>query len=500
MLWHTNGSDCALRRPFSSEKCDEHPGTLNSGSGGADGHIYADEVTPSRRTGLSGPCAESTALTKTKSQKARARANKRAPRIVGQGSYDFKNFITPMRQALKPILKEALIKGGGALGQLTNVPGGRNAGAALGKRISKLIGSGDYTTNEVSVNSLIGASKSAVPSATFGDDGTMIRVKRREFLGDVLTSGVAGAFKNYAYAINPGLASTFPFLSQLASNYEEYCFDGLVFEFITSASPYISTSALGTVIASMEYNAASPVFSSKFTMENSSAAVSTRLDKSLMYGVECASGSNAQNCYYVRAGTSTIPLTSTDLGNFQIAVAPGVGVPTASVVGELWVTYDVALKRPVLYPARVGSLSYYATACSASAPAGTAVTTTSSGRLSGATVTTASANNLAWTLPGVIGDVVQLTWTYVGTANVTAAPTYAHSGCEARLGLLGDFTVSNAISPSGTSVTRATLTALIRMTSTSATVICTFSANSIPVGTGAFSAVVLGNSDVTSTF
>lgn len=55
MLWHANGPDSALRRCFGDEECDEHLGTLNSRSGWADRHIYADEVTRSRRTGLSGP-------------------------------------------------------------------------------------------------------------------------------------------------------------------------------------------------------------------------------------------------------------------------------------------------------------------------------------------------------------------------------------------------------------------------------------------------------------
>lgn len=443
-------------------------------------------------------------LTKTKSQKARARASNRVQtRIMGSGSYDMKSFINPMRQALKPILKEALINGGGALGSLVNVPGGRSMGASLGKRISKLLGSGDYTTNEVSVNSLINSNKSTLPSASFGEDGTEVRVRRREFLADVLTSDVAGAFKNYAYSINPGLSTSFPFLSQLAANYEEYCFDGLVFEFVTSASPYISTSALGTVVASMEYNASSPVFTSKFTMENSAAAVSTRLDKSLMYGIECARGQNAQNCYYVRTGTSDVPLNSTDMGNFQLAIAPGAGVPVSSVVGELWVTYDVVLKRPVLNPSRVGSMTYTATGASTAAVAGTSnKVTTTSGRLTGATFTSGTLTGI-WTLPGLVGDVVQVTVYHSGTATTTwAIPTLTYTGCEAKLGLMGDTTVStNSIPGAVASTTRTVTNVLVKMTASLATITATYTSGVLPTAASVYvSAVVLGNSDVETAF
>lgn len=407
-----------------------------------------------------------------------------------------------MRQALKPMIKDALIAAGGTAGSLTSVPGGRALGMRMGRKLSKLLGSGDYTTNEVSVNSLINPTRGTAPSSSFGDDGTLIRLKRREFIGDVMTGSVAGAFANYSYPLNPGLPSTFPFLSQLAANYEEYCFDGLVFEFVTSASPYISTSALGTIIASMEYNASSPAFASKFSMENSAAAVSTRLDKSLMYGVECAVGSNVQNCYYVRRGTSTLPLTSTDLGNFQIAVAPGVGVPASSVVGELWVTYDVCLKRPTLNTSRVGSMSYIGTAASATVPAGTKTTLITTGRLSGSTFTNTTTLNAVIALNGMVGDVVQISLLHVGGSNTYTLPTITPSvGCVLRLGVLGDPAASSQYSPGGIATIRTQMTILVQLTAIVANLTLTYVASAIPSGAVVnMSAVVLGNAENESAF
>jgi len=338
----------------------------------------------------------------------------RQPRIVGSGAYNMKPMLASLREAIKPAVKQALISAGGVMGSSL---GSASAGNELGRRISRLIGTGDYESNETYANSLIKGA--TTPNISFGKTALAIRVKHREFLGDISTGAVAGAFTNYAYAVNAGLRNTFPYLSQLASNYEEYCFHGLVFEFISTASPYSAASALGSNVAAMEYNAAAPLFTSKFAMENSTAAISGRLDKNLMYGVECASNSNVQNCYYVRSGTSSLPLTTTDMGNFQFAVAPASGVPANSVVGELWVTYDCSLDRPILNLDDVGFFHAYRTAvAAATAPLGsTATFTRSSGSLSGSSV---SSTTLSFASCN-IGDVLLISVSWTGTVAAAIA-------------------------------------------------------------------------------
>lgn len=342
-----------------------------------------------------------------------------------------------IRSALKPIVREALSQGGAALGGLSG-SSGAIFGKAMGQKLSKIIGSGDYQTN-TSVNALI-TPPGGPASASFGDDGQTIRIRKREFLADVLAPSEAGRFTNYAYSINAGSRETFPFLSQMAANYEEYCFDGLVFEFISSASPYIANSALGTVIASMQYNAEAPDFATKYTMENSSAAISTRLDKNLMYGVECAKGANAQNCYYIRTGTSTLPLTTTDLGKFELAIAPSAEVPLNAVLGELWVTYDVCLKRPVLEPSRYG---FYHQVRSGVSPANPFGTTTVSLANGGIGYWRMVSNNTITFSDAVVGDQWLFVWSVVGTVNAAGVP--AVPGITATGGVLAkNFLISSA--------------------------------------------------------
>jgi len=398
-----------------------------------------------------------------------------------------KNIGASLKTALAPLVKDnkevkrLLINAGAAVGG-TMGPIGSAAGVHLARRISRLIGSGDYATNNVNVNSLINP-KGAEPAMSFGARGSMscIRIKHREFLGDVFTSSTAGGFVNYSYAINPGLRASFPFLSQLALNYEEYQFAGLVYEFISTASPYLSSSALGSVIASMEYNPISSPYASKFAMENSAEAVSNRIDKSLMYGVECAKQSNTQTAYYVRSGTTTAPLTSTDMGTFQLALAPGSSYPVSSVVGELWVTYDVCLDRPCLNTSRPGAARLTRGNVSTTNLFGNTQSTTnfSSGVLSGFS-STATVVSLGTNL--AIGDVVHLTFYWSGTAGVSGIGAFTLSGCQNYNALNNNSTHTEVAPTVGTSSASLILDYYVQITNATAPTITANATNTGPLG------------------
>lgn len=407
------------------------------------------------------------------------------PVLKGSGAYS----MGEVKSALKPIIREALASGGAAIGGLSGIPSGGIFGREMGRKLSKLIGSGDYQTN-TSMNELIHP-PGGPASLSFGEDAHTIRIRRREFLADVLAPSVPGTFKNYVYAINAGNRSTFPFLSQLAANYEEYCFDGLVFEFISSASPYVSNTALGTVIAAMQYNAAAPTFENKYTMENSAFAVSTRIDKNLMYGVECAKGSNAQNCYYVRSGASPLPLTTTDLGNFELAVAPSVSVPASTVLGELWVTYDVVMKRPVLNESRYGLYHLHSPNASASIPLGNSGYIDQQTNFGAVNFRWASQSTLAFD-DAVVGDNFLLTYAYIGSTAATGTATIAGIDSGASTGIAafngfanttGEDAVSYVVSAPVVAATSVTFNSMFTATSSSGVIKFATTSTNWPAGT-----------------
>lgn len=336
-----------------------------------------------------------------------------------------------INNVVKPAVKSALMMAGTSSGALMGGTAGasmggpsgaligKQAGSAMGgmvaAKISKLIGSGDYATTDTRCNSLMcGQPK---PYDSFGSNGG-VRITHREYLADVFTSNVSNQFSITAYSINPGLSQFAPFLANLAQNFEEYHLNGLIFEFISTTSPYTTGNSLGSVITAMEYNAAALPFNNKQQMENSDFSISTRFDKNIMYGVECKDP--AQNKFYVRSGISPLPLTTTDFGIFYIATQPGSTFPTSSTIGELWITYDVVLLKPKISLARFGYGHWFGFGSSVSAlyanPATVATSSVLYGTLASATLSQLSASTFSITLPSSNpGDVYQVIVTLIAT-------------------------------------------------------------------------------------
>jgi hypothetical protein len=211
-------------------------------------------------------------------------------------------------------------------------------------------------------------------------------MQHREFITDVYSPKDPGNFSIEAWQVNPGLANTFPYLAAIAQNFELYRIKGMMFEYISSTSPYNTNSAMGTVILSALYNSNSPPFRNKAEMENSDFAISARPDKSLVYGLECAS--NVQNMYYIRTGEdSTTPITATDLCTLYFGTNLPSTWPVSSPLGELWVTYDIEFARPKANQLRFGSywLNLVSTSASPWVPSGGPV---AYGNLNGVTYST----------------------------------------------------------------------------------------------------------------
>jgi len=216
------------------------------------------------------------------------------------------------------------------------------------KFLNWISGRGDY---KVSANSLVDSG--APPS--FVSDGNGFRVRHREYIRDIVSTGAV--FNNYPLAINPGLPETFPWLSSIASNFEEYELHGLLFEFRTLSAVAVSSTntALGAVVLATNYDVYDPAFSNKQQMEAYEFSCSGPPCASLLHPVECAPRQTVNPIKYVRTNGTVPPagdLRMYDMGLFQIAT---VGQQAVSNIGELWVTYDVKFLKPKL-PAVVGEV------------------------------------------------------------------------------------------------------------------------------------------------
>lgn len=244
---------------------------------------------------------------------------------------------------------------GGLLGTLLGTalggPGGGMMGGTLGKlggaALSSIFGHGDYqVTNGPAIkeNNLLSNGGNAANIPQFGTGKVACNFKHREYIGDIISSATAGAFKIDSFNVNPGLPTTFPWLSGVVgANFQQYRLNGMAFEFRSMSGDALNSvnTALGSVIMSSDYDSADAAFTSKQQMENTEYGVSCKPSVNMLHAIECARSQTSISELYVRNfGVPTgTDIRLYDMCKFYIA---SVGCQGTSVnLGELWVTYDV---------------------------------------------------------------------------------------------------------------------------------------------------------------
>jgi hypothetical protein len=245
--------------------------------------------------------------------------------------------------------------GGGMLGGLY---GQGKLGSQIGSKvgsylhyIGKIFGSGDYVTTSdgVKSNSLMGSNQ--IPS--FGSNKNEVRIRHREYLGDVISSSTAGAFNIQSFEINPGVLASFPWLSQVCgASFQQYRLNGMVYEFRSMSADALNSTntALGQVIMATDYDSKDNVFTTKQQMENTMFGVSCKPSSCMLHAIECARSQTSVSELYIRAGAvpSGADIRLYDIGRFSIATNGCQG--TNVNLGELWCSYDVTLLKQIDQP------------------------------------------------------------------------------------------------------------------------------------------------------
>jgi len=195
---------------------------------------------------------------------------------------------------------------------------------------------------------------------------------------------------NESYYINPGFETTFPWLSKIAKNFQEYSMLGLVFEYVarSSSQTYQTSGATntGTIVFTTQYNCNDPAFVSKSEAENSSFTCIGNPYQNIYHPVECDPSQLPLSTQYVwHVGDmepSNVTTANTSLSKFYhlgrttvfVQGAPGINGSDApelipftpadiaagwrpgqysrevvqnSVLGDIYVTYDVLCKKAI---------------------------------------------------------------------------------------------------------------------------------------------------------
>jgi len=227
---------------------------------------------------------------------------------------------------------------GGAIGTALGGPLGGALGTIGGGLLSKIFGMGAYSVNSNSITN------SNVPH--MHSTSSNIRIRHKEFIKDI-TATTSFSVENFR--VNPGLSDVFPFLSGIARNFESYRIHGLVFCFKSNSADALNSTntALGTMIFATKYDVLGEDFTNKQGMEATQFSNSARPSESQLHPIECAPAYSTSLQRYVRSGDLVSADGDARLYDWCKMSLASQGVQATSVVGELWVTYDIEFLNPI---------------------------------------------------------------------------------------------------------------------------------------------------------
>lgn len=306
-------------------------------------------------------------------------------------------------------------------GALTGGPWGALLGGLAGNGISKIAGFGAY---KVTANSLVNQVDEGVQIPEFSDGRHATIIRHREYVTDLVVPATPTAFTNLSFPLNPSVAGTFPWLAGVASNYDSYQVLGMIFEFRSTTSDITAGGALGTVIMSTDYNSVDANFANKLIMENSEYAVSNKPSLSMVHCIECDPSITTNPIKYLRSG----PVPSGkdprlyDWGNFQVATT-GLPGSAGQVLGELWVSYEIALFKPCLVNSIAGGVDHFTLPASVASTHYLSADTTSVNSAAVGSTIGGTTQNSTYSFPAnaPVGAKYIISYEVKGAATATAA-------------------------------------------------------------------------------
>jgi len=304
--------------------------------------------------------------------------------------------------------------GGGALGgMLGQSSAGSALGTGLGAAISRWLGAGDYTVQQNSVVQSSLRASNSIPM--MHNTGQTITVRHKEFIATI--NGSSAFQVQRFFVIQPGDQNTFPWMSGVASKFQQYRIKGMVFHYVPTSGYAVSGAnpAIGSVMMQTSYRANDNPPTSKVEMLNEYWASESSPAETFCHPIECSPQENPFSIHYVRNNAivaNDSPLLY-DLGVTYVATQ---GMQSSgNPVGDLWVTYEVELSKPIVASSVIDNTS------SALLSSTTGITSTNP---LGTLTLSASGQTLPITVTG--GKTIQFPTGRLGDYMVTIA--YSFSG------------------------------------------------------------------------
>lgn len=184
------------------------------------------------------------------------------------------------------------------------------------------------------------------------DTGGIV-ISHREFIGNIYGPSQGVGFKQQKYKINPGIEKTFPWLSQIAANYQDYSIKQLIFSFKSTVSNFQTTTGVtGTVLSVTQHDPYAKDYEDKSEIMQAFGSVSCKATDNQVAGVECdpkkLSGDPIRHVRVAGLPDNRDP-KEYDWGEFVFALSDFPAELANANIGEIWVTYTVELLRPRVF-------------------------------------------------------------------------------------------------------------------------------------------------------
>jgi len=259
------------------------------------------------------------------------------------------------------------------------------------------------------------AVKATKGQPTFRGVANGVRIQHTEFVSELQYAGNTDFNVTMSLPINPGIPTTFPWLSGVADLFEKYIVHSLRFH----TQPALPSSTAGSIYMEIDYNAADPSPPNKAEFMSSMSAVSG----SIWSPVELSGDLKRVNICerFVRIGSTpaNTDVKTYDVGTLFVATQ---GYSTGPS-GNLYVSYDISLIIPGIPPAIEYSVSQNISFNTTSGylSNGSSYTQLGNGNIAYPKAGAASTGSLAFTEPGqyLVDWVVNGTATSGGPAAAT---------------------------------------------------------------------------------
>lgn len=176
-----------------------------------------------------------------------------------------------------------------------------------------------------------------------------INIRHREYFADV--QGATAFTVTRTQSINPGSTQMFPWLSQVASNYESYLFNSLVFTYEATCSSI--TAGNVSLIVDYDPDDAAPFYKAQALAYRGS--VNSPSWASCQHRSDIEDLRKQKTYLVLRGQPPSDSLISYSVGKLNIACE---GSTNGAVLGNMWVDYDVTLMTPQLGDLALGNSLY----------------------------------------------------------------------------------------------------------------------------------------------